>query len=158
MIDANGFRLNVGIILANDKGEVFWGRRVGVRDAWQFPQGGLQSYESILEAMYRELTEELGLTADDVEVLAHTPRWHYYHLPKHLRRYNQKPLCVGQKQKWFLLRLTSSEDNIRFDMADRPEFTDWRWVDFWYPVEKVIDFKRKVYQDVLQQFEPVLFP
>lgn len=156
MIDQHGFRLNVGIILINEEDRVFWGRRIGQIDAWQFPQGGIQNYETLQEAMYRELTEELGLVKEDVEILGMTKQWLYYRLPKHLRRHYSKPLCVGQKQKWFLLRLLGEESRIRFDATDSPEFDKWHWVDYWYPIEQVITFKRQVYKKALEEFEPLL--
>ena len=113
MIDRRGYRLNVGIIMVNDVGKVFLAKRLG-HDAWQFPQGGLDNFETIHEAMYRELTEEIGLTEADVDVLAVTKTWLHYQLPKQYQRPHQKPLCIGQKQKWFLLRLIGSEKNIHF--------------------------------------------
>lgn len=157
MIDEKGYRLNVGIILANDQKKLFWARRIGQPNAWQFPQGGIIKNESLEEAMYRELKEELGLNQQDVEVLAMSARWLYYHLPKNYRRYNSKPLCIGQKQKWFLLKLIGKEESIRFDMTDSPEFDGWHWVDYWHPVEHVIAFKRLVYKSALKEFESLLF-
>lgn len=155
MIDAKGFRLNVGIILLNQSGQVFWGKRIGLANAWQFPQGGIQDNETAEEAMHRELTEELGLSDSDVKVLGVTKGWLYYYLPKHMRRYNSKPLCIGQKQKWFLLQLTSSEDHIQLDKSPKPEFGGWRWVDYWLPAAEVIRFKRRVYKAALKQLEPL---
>ncbi len=156
MIDRRGFRLNVGIILANDANEVFWGKRPGYQDAWQFPQGGVNPYETLLETMYRELTEEIGLLATDVEFLGVTKRWLYYRLPYCFQRHHQKPLCIGQKQKWFLLRLITDESKIRFDQTDSPEFTDWRWADYWHPLQQVIAFKREVYKKALIELQPLL--
>lgn len=156
MIDKQGFRLNVGIIIVNAKGQVFWAKRAGREDAWQFPQGGVKNYETLQEAMYRELQEEVGLLPADVEVLGVTQRWLHYRLPHHLRRHS-KPYCVGQKQKWFLLKLIGQEDHIRFHHTESPEFDDWKWVDFLYPIDQVIVFKRDVYQKVLQEFYPLVF-
>jgi len=156
LIDEDGFRLNVGIVLINNKGQVFWGKRIGAESGWQFPQGGIHNYESAKEAMYRELHEELGLEPEDVEFLAVTHGWLRYWLPKHLRRYNSKPLCVGQKQKWFLLRFVSDEDKIHFDSTDSPEFQGWEWVDFWHPLAEVIEFKEKVYRQVLNEFRDLV--
>lgn len=157
MIDQRGFRLNVGIILVNTRNQIFWGKRIGQADAWQFPQGGIQNYETLQEAMYRELAEEVGLQPQDVEILAVSKRWLYYRLPKHLRR-STRPLCIGQKQKWFLLRLQSDDQKIRLDASGSPEFNAWKWVDYWDPVEQVIAFKRDVYKKALREFAPLLFP
>jgi putative (di)nucleoside polyphosphate hydrolase len=156
MIDARGYRLNVGIVLAGPENKLFWGRRLGRREMWQFPQGGLHPYETVLEAMHRELAEEVGLTAKDVEVMAVTKNWLYYQLPPYLQRYRDTRLCVGQKQKWFLLKLLTDPQNIRFDSTDTPEFNEWRWVDYWYPLKHVVDFKRQVYQKVLFDFQSLL--
>lgn len=156
MVDSNGFRLNVGIILANDSGELFWGRRPGKKDAWQFPQGGIQHNETPEKAMYRELYEEVGLKRDDVKILAQTQQWFCYYLPEHLRRPEQKPFCVGQKQKWFLLRLLSDEKAIHFDHTHKPEFTAWRWIDYWAPLKQVVSFKQEVYKNVLEELRPFL--
>lgn len=157
MIDSSGYRLNVGIILTNHKGQLFWARRVG-QNAWQFPQGGVHENESLEEALYRELHEEAGLKAEDVNVLATSKGLLSYRLPKKLIRQDNKPICVGQKQKWFLLRHISSEDNIRFDQGDKPEFDDWMWVNYWFPLRQVIAFKREVYRRALKEFLPTLFP
>ena len=155
MIDSEGFRANVGIIITNAHGHVFWGRRVG-KDAWQFPQGGMLFEENPLDAMYRELKEEVGLHPADVAVISESSRWYSYRLPKQFIRYHSKPLCIGQKQKWFLLRLKSGDDHVYLNSSDEPEFDRWRWVDYWYPLEEVIFFKRHVYQQVLQEFSPLL--
>lgn len=153
MIDRDGFRLNVGIILTNDEGKLFWGKRIGREDAWQFPQGGVHPYETLEETMFRELYEEVGLTKNDVAIMATNRRWLYYKLPHHLRRRFQKPMCIGQKQKWFLLKLISDESKISFDKGESPEFAGWRWVDYWLPLKQVIYFKREIYYQVLREFE-----
>lgn len=153
MLDEQGYRLNVGIILANEAGELLWCRRVNVTDAWQFPQGGIHDNESSIDAMYRELKEELGLSRDDVKLIAQTNDWLSYELPERYRRYDTKPLCIGQKQQWFLLRLLSDDSSIRLDGAEKPEFNSWRWVEYWWPLEEIIEFKRDVYRKVLEEFE-----
>ena len=149
MIDPDGYRPNVGIILLNASGHVFWARRVG-RDGWQFPQGGMRSDETPLEAMYRELGEETGLHPHHVDVLGATPGWLRYRLPPRLVRRRSQPLCIGQKQVWFLLRLIGEESAFRLDANERPEFDHWRWVDFWYPAVHVVNFKRRVYEQALR--------
>lgn len=154
MIDPDGFRPNVGVILIRDDGRVFWARRVS-RDGWQFPQGGMNSDETPLEAMYRELSEEIGLDAQDVEVLGATPGWLRYRLPKRCIRRGERPVCVGQKQVWFLLRLRCAEAKVRFDRTEQPEFSEFRWVDFWYPQMNVVSFKREVYERALMHLAPV---
>lgn len=155
MIDQRGFRLNVGIVIINNQGQVFWGKRRGQPNAWQFPQGGIKNYETLHEAMYRELHEEVGLQSQDVAILGMTSRWLYYRLPPHLRRHS-RPHCIGQKQKWFLLKLVSEDSQIRLDAGHPPEFDQWQWIDYWQPITRVISFKREVYEKVLQEFHPLV--
>lgn len=155
VVDKAGYRLNVGIIIANEAGKIFWGRRVG-QHAWQFPQGGVVQNETAIEAMYREMKEEVGLEEEDVEVLGVTKHWLKYRLPKQYLRQGNKPLVIGQKQKWFLLRLKSPEQKIRLDLSDTPEFDSWRWVDISLPAEQVIYFKRQVYRQALKELTPLL--
>lgn len=154
MIDPDGYRPNVGIILMRADGMVFWARRVN-RDGWQFPQGGMNTDETPIEAMYRELEEETGLLAHHVEVLGVTPGWLRYRLPRRSIRTNSKPVCIGQKQVWFLLKLNADDSEVRLDGTDTPEFDDWRWVHFWYPGENVVHFKREVYVRALRLLSPM---
>lgn len=151
MIDVDGFRYNVGIILSNSKGQVLWARRVG-RDVWQFPQGGIQEHESAEEAMFRELREEVGLTPEHVSVLAATQEWLRYRLPPRMIRRHQRPLCVGQKQRWFLLRMVGHDKDVRLDETNNPEFDRWMWVNYWHPLKEVVPFKRRVYARALKLF------
>jgi putative (di)nucleoside polyphosphate hydrolase len=155
MIDSDGYRANVGMILCNAQGRLLWARRVG-QDAWQFPQGGIKSNETCEEALFRELQEEIGLTSRHVEVVGSTRDWLRYDLPKRYLRYGTKPLCIGQKQMWYLLRLTGKDDDVKLDVSQQPEFDGWRWVDYWYPMEEVVSFKRDVYRSALEELEPLL--
>lgn len=157
VIDQHGYRANVGIILTDGKGHVFWARRVG-QESWQFPQGGVDFGESPLDAMYRELGEEVGLTADNVEIVGATKNWIRYKLPKHLIRWKQQPLCVGQKQIWFLLKLDKAgEQKVRFDTTNTPEFDGWKWVDPWEPIRDVVFFKQDVYRRAMRELAPFMF-
>ena len=157
VIDSDGFRANVGIVLMRATGEVFLGRRPGGK-GWQFPQGGMRVGESLEGAVFRELNEEIGLEESDVELLGHTARWLRYRLPPRYVRRNQQPLCIGQKQRWFLLRLRREPVSFDFRRTDEPEFDEWRWANFWEPVREVIYFKRSVYQRALQELAPLAFP
>ncbi len=150
MIDSEGYRHNVGIVLCNKDGQLFWARRAGM-DSWQFPQGGIKRNEAPEDAMYRELYEEVGLRRNHVDVIGRTRSWLRYDLPEKYIRKHSYPLCIGQKQLWFILEMKSSEHCVRFDCSDRPEFDGWRWVDFWYPVDKVVFFKRDVYRKALTE-------
>lgn len=151
MIDAQGFRPNVGIVIANDEGRLLWARRVGGRDAWQFPQGGVQEGEKPEDTLYRELEEEVGLAPDAVELIASTRGWLRYRLPKRYQRRGQQPLCIGQKQKWFLLRMLAPDDAVSLSHNEKPEFDHWQWVSYWYPLEQVVFFKREVYRRALKE-------
>lgn len=156
-IDAEGYRANVGIILVNNDNKLLMGGRVGAK-GWQFPQGGVLEGEEPEEAMYRELYEEVGLTESDVDLLSSTRDWLKYKLPDKFIRKNSMPLCIGQKQRWFILRLTAGDESVRFDRGDKPEFDRVRWVDFWRPVNEVIYFKRRVYARALHELGPILHP
>jgi len=151
MIDKSGYRHGVGIILVNENRQVFWAKRIGM-SAWQFPQGGLHEGETADEAMYRELYEEVGLKPEDVVILARSRRWLRYRLPARLIRHYSKPLCIGQKQKWYLLRLSSKEVQFDLQATDDPEFDSWAWVSYWYPLKQVIKFKKRVYLLALKEF------
>jgi putative (di)nucleoside polyphosphate hydrolase len=153
MIDADGFRFNVGIILCNAEGKVFWAKRNG-QDAWQFPQGGIRVDETPKEALFRELFEEIGLRQEHVQIMGCTRKWLYYRLPHYLVRRNKRPLCIGQKQIWFSLRLIGSEEEVRLNMCEKPEFDRWRWVNYWYPLKEVVFFKRRVYAKALRELAP----
>ncbi|MFT7561423.1 MAG: putative (di)nucleoside polyphosphate hydrolase [Flavobacteriales bacterium] len=154
MVDANGFRPNVGIVLVNSHGQLLWTRRIGGQDAWQFPQGGIKQNESPEAALFRELTEEVGLSADDVKILGVTRGWLRYRLPRKYIR-SKEPQCIGQKQKWFLLELLTTEKNIKLDACEKPEFDTWDWVSYWFPVSSVVSFKREVYRKALKELAPI---
>jgi putative (di)nucleoside polyphosphate hydrolase len=156
-IDADGFRANVGIILANTDNKLLLGGRAGSR-GWQFPQGGMLEGEDPVDAMFRELHEEIGLESSDVEVLGVTRDWLRYRLPNKFVRRHSKPLCIGQKQRWFMLRLITDDSRVRFDRCEKPEFDRIRWVHFWRPVNEVIYFKRRVYARALHELGPTVFP
>lgn len=157
VIDSDGYRLNVGIILTNPEGKLLWARRIR-QDAWQFPQGGIRLRETPEQAMYRELAEEIGLQPHHVDVLGATRGWLRYRLPERYIRRQQKPVCIGQKQMWYMLRLIGEERFVRLDLSDKPEFDHWRWVDYWQPLEEVVSFKRSVYKKALNELAPLVFP
>lgn len=151
MIDKAGYRFGVGIILVNDKRQIFFAKRVGML-AWQFPQGGMKEDETPEQTMYRELKEEIGLNPEDVQILASSRRWLRYRLPSRLVRHYAKPVCIGQKQKWFLLRLANPDAKIDLQANGTPEFDSWAWVSYWFPLRQVVTFKRRVYVMALKEF------
>jgi len=157
VIDCDGYRPNVGIILCNRDRQLFWGKRVG-QDAWQFPQGGIAQDETPEQALFRELREETGLLPEHVRILGVTQNWLRYRLPARMVRRQNRPLCVGQKQRWFLLQLLGSEADVQLNQGEVPEFDDWRWIDYWRPVHEVVYFKRNVYRRALCELVPLMFP
>jgi len=157
VIDTQGFRANVGIILLSSVGQVFLGRRIGGR-GWQFPQGGMHEGEAVEQALYRELEEEIGLKRADVRLVGQTERWLRYRLPPQFVRRNKFPVCIGQKQRWFLLRVRQDDAPFEFHATASPEFDQWRWADWWDPVREIIYFKRPVYMRALSELAPLAFP
>ena len=154
-IDDNGYRYNVGIMLTNNSGQLLWARRIQTDNSWQFPQGGMKIGETPKDTLYRELYEEIGLSPSDVEVISSSRGWLSYRLPHYLVRAHQLPLCIGQKQKWYLLRLLCEDGNIQLDASVESEFDRWRWVSYWYPLAKIVAFKREVYRCALREFSAV---
>ncbi len=159
MLDREGYRPNVGIVLINQRNEVFWGKRVG-QHSWQFPQGGIQHGENPEQAMYRELHEEIGLEPQHVQIIGRTREWLRYDVPaEFLRRSNNtqpnrrssRQSYRGQKQIWFLLRMVGRDSDVCLRASDHPEFDAWRWSPYWIPLDVVIDFKREVYELALSE-------
>jgi putative (di)nucleoside polyphosphate hydrolase len=155
MIDREGYRPNVGIVLCNAHNQVFWGKRVN-QHAWQFPQGGINAGETPEQAMFRELEEEIGLRPQHVRVLGRTREWLRYDVPAHWTRRDSRSLYRGQKQIWFLLRLTGRDCDVCLRASSHPEFDAWRWSDYWVAQESVVEFKREVYRMALAELERYL--
>ncbi len=155
MIDENGYRPNVGIILCNRDDHVFWARRSS-QDGWQFPQGGIKRSETAEQALFRELREEIGLDRDHVELIGRTRDWLHYDIPRRYLRTARHTQFRGQKQIWFLLRLVAQDENVRLDTTEDPEFDSWRWVDYWSPLDNIVEFKRRVYEQALTELAPLL--
>jgi putative (di)nucleoside polyphosphate hydrolase len=155
MLDREGFRPNVGIILLNQKNQVFWGKRIRSH-SWQFPQGGIDRGESPEQAMYRELHEEVGLQPEHVRVVARTRDWLRYEVPDRYIRRESRGFYRGQKQIWFLLQLTAQDCCLNLRATDHPEFDAWRWHDYWVPLDVVIEFKRGVYELALTELSRFL--
>ena len=156
MLDREGFRPNVGIILVNGRNEVFWGKRIR-EHSWQFPQGGIKHGESPEQAMYRELQEEIGLRQEHVRILGRTRDWLRYEVPKQWIRREWRNTYRGQKQIWFMLRLTGRDTDVSLRASDHPEFDAWRWSEYWVPLDAVIEFKRGVYQQALIELSRFVF-
>ncbi len=156
MLDKEGYRPNVGIILANAKNEVFWGKRIR-EHSWQFPQGGMKHGETPEQAMYRELEEEVGLKPEHVRIIGRTRDWLRYEVPDQWIRREWRGNYRGQKQIWFLLRMLGRDVDVHLRASNHPEFDAWRWHDFWIPLDSVIEFKRDVYSRALNELSHYLF-
>lgn len=156
MLDREGYRPNVGIILLNSRNEVFWGKRVR-EHSWQFPQGGIDQGESPVEAMYRELFEEIGLKPEHVKIVGRTRDWLRYDVPRRWIKREYRQTYRGQKQIWFLLRLVGRDTDVCLRATDHPEFDAWRWSSYWVPLGAVIEFKREVYQQALLELSRLVF-
>ncbi len=150
MLDRDGFRPNVGIILLNQRSQVFWGKRIRTH-SWQFPQGGIDRGENPEQAMFRELHEEVGLFPQHVHVLARTRDWLRYEVPDRFIRRDARGHYKGQKQIWFLLQLVGHDWDLNLRATDHPEFDAWRWNDYWVPLDVVVEFKRGVYEMALTE-------
>ncbi len=150
MIDDDGYRPNVGIVICNRQGQVMWARRFG-QHSWQFPQGGIKHGESPEQAMFRELHEEVGLLPEHVRIVARTRDWLRYEVPDHFIRRDARGHYKGQKQIWFLLQLMGRDSDMNLRATSHPEFDAWRWHDYWVPLDVVIEFKREVYQMALTE-------
>ncbi|CAB3804174.1 RNA pyrophosphohydrolase [Paraburkholderia caffeinitolerans] len=155
MLDREGFRPNVGIILLNARNEVFWGKRLR-EHSWQFPQGGIKYGETPMQAMYRELHEETGLHPEHVKIIGRTRDWLRYEVPDKFIKREVRGHYRGQKQIWFLLRMVGRDCDICLRATEHPEFDAWRWNEYWVPLEAVIEFKRDVYQLALTELSRFL--
>jgi putative (di)nucleoside polyphosphate hydrolase len=121
------------------------------RMSWQFPQGGIKRGETPEDAMYRELHEEVGLHPEHVRILGRTKGWLRYEVPNQWIKREWRGSYRGQKQIWFLLRLVGRDSDVSLRATAKPEFDAWRWNDYWVPLDAVIEFKRGVYQQALNE-------
>ena len=143
-----GYRLNVGLIIVNDKGKLLLCKRKDI-NSWQFPQGGIDFGETPLKAAKRELFEEVGIKGSSVRLIGSMEEWIKYDIPKENRRKRllQKNF-KGQKQKWFMFKLIK-DVNICFENDPDSEFDEYKWVSYWYPLQSIIFFKKGLYRTVL---------
>lgn len=149
------YRRSVGAMLINAGGKVWVGRRVGPRNrnAWQMPQGAIDEGETPEHALFRELEEEIGTRK--AEIVAETRGWLTYDLPPELVGVAWKGRYRGQIQKWFALRFTGTDSDFHLDAHAKPEFSAWKWVDMARLPDLIVPFKRRLYEDVIEEFRAV---
>jgi putative (di)nucleoside polyphosphate hydrolase len=150
MIDEDGYRPNVASVIINKDNKILWAKRVN-EDNWQFPQGGIQKGETPEQAMYREVYEEVGLSKNNFEILGRSSDWLRYDVPEKFVKTYWQGRYKGQKQIWFLLKFIGADDLINLNLHDSPEFDDWKWENFWFPLKEVVDFKKDVYSTALNE-------
>ena len=156
LIFDDGYRANVGIVILNQKQQVFFAKR-RYQSGWQFPQGGIQLGESPKQAMFRELLEETGLDKESVEVIYVSDYWYDYRIPKKsIRKTTNGATVIGQRQKWFLLKLKDLSTNISLDSSPEQEFDSWKWIAPGLSIKQVIGFKQEVYKKVISEFIPFI--
>lgn len=151
-----GYRPCVGVMLVNMDGKVFVGQRIDSEvDAWQMPQGGIDDGEEVKAAALRELTEETGIASDHVEIIATAQDEHFYDLPPELIGKLWGGKYRGQRQIWFLARFLGSDSDINIQ-TDHPEFREWKWAAPETLPDLIVPFKRKLYRDILQEFNALI--
>ena len=156
LIFDDGYRANVGIVICNPSGKVFFGKR-RYQSGWQFPQGGIKEGESPKIAMWRELLEETGLKKEDTKLIKTSNNWYQYDLPKkNIRKSGKGIRVIGQRQKWFLLKVPDVSDLISLDHSPEQEFDSWKWIEPTSSIDRVIEFKKQVYKNVIDEFIPFI--
>lgn len=141
-------------MIINNKGQVFLGQRLDSKyEAWQMPQGGIDTAETPSSAVKREMFEELGCNKG--EIIAETKRWYSYNIPEFLVPKLWDGKYKGQKQKWFLIKFTGKDTDININ-TDTPEFEEWRWAEIEELPKLIVPFKKVLYEAVLQEFRPLI--
>ncbi len=148
-------RIGVGAILINKEKKIFVGKRKDHpnNDKWQMPQGGVNEGEDLLSAMRRELEEETSVKS--IKILKELDDWTVYELPDYLLGKIWKGKYRGQKQKWFILKFTGSDDEINLKTS-HPEFIEWKWADPETIPKMIVDFKKTLYESLLLKIKPFI--
>ena len=147
------YRPSIGLMILNNKLEVFVGRRIDTKgDAWQMPQGGIDDGETPIDAAYREMKEEIG--TNNAKSIAETKQWYKYDLPNHLIKKLWDGRYRGQRQKWFLMQYQGNDDDIKIDSGEI-EFAAWKWVNIEELTQIIVPFKKKLYLSVIEEFRDI---
>ena len=150
------YRSGVGIMLINQKKQIFVGKRIDNKsDAWQMPQGGLDAAEEEDAAMFRELKEETGIDDFSIKVLKKSGSYYYYNLPYNLQKKFWGGRYIGQKQRWYFAQFYGDDNQINL-VTHKPEFSSWQWVDKEELIDLIVNFKRELYQQILLEFQDFL--
>jgi len=150
------YRRGVGITLFNKEGKVFVGARFGSPDRWQMPQGGIEENEDPLEAVFREMEEEIGTR--NAEILETLNTWLHYDVPDYLVPKLWDGKYRGQKQKWIAFRFLGEDSDIKLDAFDKPEFKEWKWVEIEELIDIAMPFKRHAYEHIMRSFQQHAIP
>lgn len=148
------YRPGVGIMLVNQRGQVFIAQRIdNPGPAWQMPQGGIDRREEPLQAAWREMREEIGTAS--ARFIGETKDWLTYDLPAELVPKLWKGKFRGQRQKWFAFRFLGTDRDINI-ATEHPEFSSWRWADLEELPAVIVPFKRQLYEDLIAEFTPLI--
>ena len=147
-------RIGVGAVLLNKNNQVFVGkRRDNPVNKWQMPQGGVDNNEKLVDALKRELYEETSVK--NYEIIHELDRWLTYELPENLLGKIWRGKYRGQKQRWFILRFSGEENEINVN-TKKPEFLEWKWVEIESLPNIIVDFKKKVYEELLVEIRRII--
>lgn len=146
------YRCGVGIVLINSQKKIFVGKRIDNKsDAWQMPQGGIDVGEEEDLALFREVEEETGIKANQIEILAKSDKYFYYNLPYRLQKKFWGGKYLGQKQRWYLGQFIGDDNEININ-TDDPEFSKWKWISREEICDRIVDFKKDMYQEIFTEF------
>ena len=150
------YRPNVGMMIINQKKEIFVGKRIDhPSNFWQMPQGGIDAQEIPSIAALREMNEEVGIKKNKVDLLTESKDWYYYSIPSDLAKTLWKGKYKGQRQKWFLYKFKGTDKDINIH-TEHPEFSNYKWVTKDFLVPNIVPFKKKIYEKLLLEFKDYL--
>ncbi len=150
------YRSGVGVVLINKQKKIFVGKRIDNQsDSWQMPQGGIDLGEDEDVAMFRELHEETGISSEFVKIIKKSDDYFYYDLPYKLQKKFWGGKYLGQRQRWYLLEFLGEDSNINIALQE-PEFSEWKWVEKVDLINLIVNFKRELYQQIINEFTDFL--